>query len=155
MTQDNMRLGENDFLWETISEQNRKLIVWGLWFVVWVGLLLGIFYKVFYEYVVIYSALHALAFFFLFNFKVRPFPVQIRFAYLIWVLLGTYVPHMTILMYITTVGLGTNLFLNYCPLARMLYLLPWNREESFSLNLVKRVILTPPVPGLFKPKEQG
>jgi hypothetical protein len=36
----------------------------------------------------------------------------------------------------------------------MMYLLPWNREEPLSFNLLKRVILTPPVQGRFKPISQ-
>ncbi|MDS3862475.1 hypothetical protein RIF25_16895, partial [Thermosynechococcaceae cyanobacterium BACA0444] len=52
---------------------------------------------------------------------------------------------------VTTIGLAANLFFNYCPLARMMYLLPWNREEPFSFKLVLRVFLSPPVSGKFKP----
>jgi hypothetical protein len=104
-----------------------------------------------FEYVVIFSALHAVLFLVLFGFKVSPFPVQVRIAYFVWVAVGTYVPYMVILMYITLVGLATNLFLGYCPLARMIYLMPWNRDESLSLVLVRKVIFSPPMPGQFKP----
>ena len=62
-----------------------------------------------------------------------------------------FVTYLTVLMYITLVGLGTNLFLGYCPLARMMYLLPWNRDERFSLNLLAKVFLSAPTPGQFKP----
>lgn len=43
------------------------------------------------------------------------------------------------------------LFFRYCPLARMLYLLPWNRQEDFSVEFVARVFLSPPVEGRFRP----
>ena len=142
---------ENLNIIERMPQQTRRYLVWGLWFVTWLGLLAGLYDRVYYEYVVLFSALHALLFLVLFNFRVKEFPVQIRIAYLIWVVVGTYVPHMTILMYITTIGLATNLFLGYCPLARMVYLLPINREEPFSLDLVLCVFLTPPSPGRFKP----
>jgi hypothetical protein len=79
------------------------------------------------------------------------FPAQLRIAYFAWVAIGTYAPHTVILMYITALGLVANLFFGYCPLSRMLYLFPWNRGETFSAGLVARVILTPPVPGQFKP----
>ena len=62
---------------------------------------------------------------------------------------------MVILMYITLLGLTTNLFLGYCPLARMMYLMPWNRNEEFSLDLVSRVFLSPPVAGKVEPSPQS
>jgi hypothetical protein len=125
--------------------------MWGLWFVTWLGLVGGVFDRDIFEYVVIFSALHAVLFLVLNSLNVRPFPVQVRIAYFIWVAAGTYIPNMTILMYITLVGLGTNLFLGYCPLARMMYLMPWNRDEKFSLGLVGRVFFSPPMPGKFEP----
>ncbi len=151
MTQNSNELSINHSPWERMSPSTRKRLVWSLWFITWLGLMAGYFYRNFYDYVVIFSAFHVLLFFFLFQYQVKPFPVQLRLVYLVWVIIGTYVPHMVILMYITTIGLASNLFLNYCPLARMMYLLPWNREEPFSFNLLMRVILTPPVPGRFKP----
>ena len=63
--------------------------------------------------------------------------------------IGTYVPHMTVFLVIISVGLIGNLFFDYCLLARLLSLLPWNRHESFSLGLVQRALLTPP--GRFNP----
>jgi hypothetical protein len=130
----------------------RKRFFWILWFVTWIGLLAGLFDREFYEYVVIFSAAHALLVLFLLRFRVAAFPAQVRIAYYIWVAVGTYVPYMAILMYITTIGLATNLFASYCPLARMMNLFPWNREETFSLNLVARVFLSPPVAGKFRPR---
>ena len=130
---------------------NRRRLVWALWFVTWIGLIAGLFSRQFYEYVVFFSIAQGLLFIWLENFKLIAFPVQVRLAYVVWVAIGTYVPYMTFLMIITTIGLATNLFFGYCPLARSLYLLPINRDEPFSLNLVKRVFLTPPVKGRFKP----
>jgi len=81
--------------------------------------------------------------------------VQVRLAYLLWVLIGTFVPGMIILMYITTVGLAANLFFNYCPLARLMLLMPWNRSESLSLEFLRRVFLSPPSRGRFIPRKNG
>jgi hypothetical protein len=80
------------------------------------------------------------------------FPVQVRLAYVAWVAVGTYVPYMGFLMLITTIGLASNLFLSYCPLVRLLYLLPWDQSEPFSLKLVQRVFLSPSVDGRFSPR---
>ena len=143
---------QHDFLWDQIPQDIRKRFVWVLWLVTWIGVLAGLFDREFYEYVVIFSAAHALLVLFLLRFRVSAFPAQVRIAYCIWVVVGTYAPYMVILMHITTIGLATNLFANYCPLARMMYLLPWNREEPFSLNLVARVFLSPPVAGEFRPR---
>jgi hypothetical protein len=101
-----------------------------------VGLLVGLVDRNAYQFVVVFSAAHALLFLVLFAFRLEPFPVQVRIAYFLWVLVGTYVPHMTILMYITTVGLLGNLFFRYCPLARMIHLLPWNRR-AFLRDVLK------------------
>ncbi len=142
----------SDSLWDTMPGNIRRKILWVTWFITWVGLLAGFFNREFYEYVVFFSAAHAVVVLVLLQFNAAAFPAQVRIAYFLWVAVGTYVPYMTILMYITTVGLATNLFVGYCPLARMLCLLPWNRKEPFSLSLVMSVFLTPPVAGMFKPR---
>ncbi len=133
------------------TSTGRRKLVWTLWLITWLGLLAGLVQRQWYEAVVYFSAVHALLFIYLERFHWLAFPVQVRLAYAVWVAIGTYVPHMQILMYITTIGLATNLFWGYCPLARMLYLLPWNRREPFSFDLVRRVALTPPVNGRFTP----
>jgi hypothetical protein len=143
---------QHSSFWDRMPEHNRKRLVWGLWFVTWIGLLAGLFDSVFFEYVVFFSAAHALLVLILLRFQVKVFPAQVRIAYFAWVAVGTYVPYMVFLMYITVVGLATNLFFGYCPLARMLYLLPWNREEPFSFGLIARVFFSPPVVGQFKPR---
>jgi hypothetical protein len=138
-------------VWDRIPPEVRKPLIWILWFVTWTGLVAGLFDRTFFEYVVFFSAAHAVLFLALFGFNVTPFPVQVRIAYFIWVAVGTYVPYLGVLMYITLVGLATNIFLGYCPLARMMYLMPWNRNEKFSLGLIKRVFFSPPVVGKFEP----
>ena len=144
-----------DSIWDRIPRQRRKRLVWVLWFVTWLGLLAGLYNLVFYEYVVVFSAVHAVLFLILLRFIIKAFPVQVRIAYFIWVVVGTFVPYMIVLMYITTVGLFTNLFLNYCPLARIMYLMPWNRQQPLSTGLVYKVFLTPPVEGQFKPTKSA
>ena len=143
---------ESKVFWDRIPQPARQKLMWGLWFITWLGLIAGIVDDVYFEYVVIFSAVHAIVFVVFFRFNVRPFPVQVRIGYVVWVAVGTYVPYMVILMYITLVGLATNLFLDYCPLARMMYLLPWNRDEKISFDLARRVFLSAPVSGKFQPK---
>ena len=140
-----------DTAWERMTARSRKRLVWWLWLATWFLLLAGLFDRVFYEAVVWLTVGHALLVLALNRFRVAAFPVQVRLVYVVWVIVGTYVPHMTLLMYIPTLGLVGNLFFGYCPLARLMYLLPWNRQEAFSLGLVARVLLTPPTEGRFKP----
>lgn len=129
----------------------QRNLVWNLWLITWLGLLAGLLLRQFYEYVVYFSVFQVVLFLYIEQFKLIAFPVQVRIAYLIWVAIGTYIPCMSILMVITTIGLAANLFFGYCPLARMLYLLPLNRHEPLSFDLVKRVFLSPPVKGRFEP----
>ena len=144
-----------DTPWQHIAESTRKRLIWWLWLITWLLLLGGLFEQSFYPWVVILSALQSLLFLWLFRFRIDPFPVQVRLAYLLWTFLGTYAPGMIFLMYITTVGLPANLFLNYCPLARLMLLMPWNRTEPLSLTFFKRVFLSRPSLGRFVPRERG
>jgi hypothetical protein len=130
----------------------RRRLVWCLWLVTWAGLLAGLVEPRWYRAVVLFSIAHAALFLVLTRFRVAAFPNQVRIAYVLWVAAGTYLPGGVVLMWITTVGLATNLFWGYCPLARMLYLLPWNREVALSWSLVLRVVTTPPVSGRFTPR---
>jgi len=139
--------------WEQLSPQFRKRLVWWLWFVTWVALLCGLINRGYYDFVVLFSTLHAILFLILFRFQLRPFPIQVRIVYLLWVIVGSYIPYMLFLMHITTIGLAGNLFFKYCPLARLLHLCPWNRNEPLSLNFIGRVFLTPPTNGKFAPQQ--
>lgn len=138
----------------TLATPVRRKLVWSLWLITWLGLLAGLFFRQWYEFVVWFSVIHAAFFIYLERFNLIAFPVQVRLAYGVWVAIGTYVPYMTWLMWITTIGLAANLFVGYCPLARTLSLLPINRNEPLSFDLVKRVFLSPPVQGRFIPPQR-
>jgi hypothetical protein len=146
---------QSETYWDKINPRTQDQLVWGIWFLTWMFLLAGLYDRGYYAYVVGISAAHAVLFLVLFKFRVADFPVQLRIAYFTWVAVGTYVPYMVILMYITTIGLAANLFFGYCPLARIMYLMPWNRDEPFTGKLIMRTILAPPVKGAFKPTAPG
>ena len=74
------------------------------------------------------------------------FPVQTRVGYLGLLLLGQWDPFYFI-YYIQLIGTSAMVLFGYCPLARMLSLMPWNCREPFSLSLMKRTFLSPPVRG--------
>lgn len=70
------------------------------------------------------------------------FPVQIRFAYT-GLLIICQVPSLGWLYWVPTVGTFALVFFGYCPMARILSLLPRNRTEPMSVDLFRRTFLTP------------
>lgn len=74
------------------------------------------------------------------------FPVQVRFWYLMLLLLALPGP-MQWLYWIPMIGTWAQLIFGYCTMARLVSLFPWNRSESFSWPLVRRTFFTPPVRG--------
>ncbi len=76
----------------------------------------------------------------------RSFPVQVRAAYLGLLIAGTW-PPLAFLHAIQLVGTTAMVTVGYCPLARCVSLLPWNRRQPLTLALVKRTFLSAPVRG--------
>src|SRR5512140_720816 len=139
-----------DCPWSRLHPRVRRALVWILWAITWVGLVAGCFDARAWRWVVGFSVAHAAFVLSMVRFRPLVFPAQLRIAYAAWVALGTYVPHMTWMMYVATAGVGANLAFNWCPLSRLLYLLPWNREEPFDAGLPWRVFFSKPVPGRFR-----
>lgn len=74
------------------------------------------------------------------------FEVQVRMGYLGLLLAGT-LPGCWPLHVIQFVGVNLFVVAEYCPLARLLALAPWNRGQPLTLALLRRVFLSPPVHG--------
>ncbi len=74
------------------------------------------------------------------------FPVQVRLAYLLLLLVALPAPLQWI-YWLPTIGTWALVLFGYCPMARVVSLLPWNRKERFSLALVGRTFLSAPVRG--------
>jgi len=49
--------------------------------------------------------------------------------------------------WIQLAGTTAMVFVGYCPLARMLALMPWNRREPLDRERLVRVLFRPPVQG--------
>lgn len=78
--------------------------------------------------------------------RLLAFPVQVRLSYLL--LLCAALPEsMRWLYWLPATGTWAQVLFGYCPLARMLSLLPWNRRQPMSLALVKHTFLAAPVRG--------
>jgi hypothetical protein len=90
----------------------------------------------------------------LFHYVVRErgitaFPVQVRFWYLMLLIVA--LPEQLRLIYwIPTIGTWAQIIFGYCAMARFVSLFPWNRDEPFSFALVKKTFLSRPVRGSVK-----
>jgi hypothetical protein len=78
--------------------------------------------------------------------SLRAFDVQVRVAYLLLLCLGLAGP-LWPLHLIQFVGVNALLVADYCPLARLLVLLPWNRDVPLTAALLRWLVLSPPAPG--------
>jgi hypothetical protein len=72
--------------------------------------------------------------------------VQVRLSYLGLLLVGL-LPGLGMLHLLQLLGVNALLVADYCPMARLLVLAPWNRDVPLSMALVRWVLLSPPAPG--------
>jgi len=84
--------------------------------------------------------------FLLWHRSLRVLEVQVRLLYFALLVLGVRVPGLQPLLAFQLAGLTARLSLDYCLAARFMVLMPWNRSESLSVALVRRVFFTPPGP---------
>lgn len=78
--------------------------------------------------------------------SITAFPVQVRFCYLMFLIIALPEP-MQVIYWIPVVGTWAQLIFGYCTMARCVSLLPWNRKDSFTFNLITRTFFSRPVPG--------
>ena len=80
---------------------------------------------------------------------ITAFPVQVRFWYLMLLIVA--LPEQLRLIYwIPTIGTWAQIVFGYCAMARLVSLFPWNRDEPFSFALVKKTFFSRPVRGSVK-----
>jgi hypothetical protein len=80
----------------------------------------------------------------------HPWPVQIRMGFLALLVIGT-LPGMWWVYYSQLAGVTTMLAVGYCPMHRMLQLMPWNRRDPLTWSYVTTTFLTAPgAGGLFR-----
>ena len=72
------------------------------------------------------------------------YSVQIRVAYAA-LLLVAFVPELRWLYWAPMVGTLARVLFGYCLLSRLLSLMPWNRHEPITFDLLRRTLLPPPV----------
>ena len=78
--------------------------------------------------------------------RITAFPVQVRLGYLLLLALGTVSP-LGFIHWIQLAGTTAVVTVGYCPLARILVLMPWNRSRPLTAALVWNTIVSPPVAG--------
>ena len=77
---------------------------------------------------------------------VKAFPVQVRFWYLL-LLLVSFPAIMQWLYWVPLIGTWAQILFGYCAMARLVSLWPWNREEKFTMNLLIKTFFSRPVRG--------
>lgn len=78
--------------------------------------------------------------------SITAFPVQVRLGYLLLLLIA--LPDKLQLIYwIPVIGTWAQVLFGYCTMARTVSLLPWNRKEALSFDLLERTFLSAPVRG--------
>lgn len=157
----------SEFPWQQLDPNVRDNMVWWLWAITYIGSI-GAYLpdilpplveymqwegkwldqipsrKAWWDYIVYFSAFHAFLALHMFHWKIYPFPVQVRIVYFFLVLFGSTIPQLEFLMHETFVGNGANLMFGYCPLARIMSLLPWNHTETFSIKFLVTTIFSSP-----------
>ncbi|MBC8210513.1 MAG: hypothetical protein H8E21_05545 [Gammaproteobacteria bacterium] len=76
----------------------------------------------------------------------RAFPVQVRFWYLMLLIVALPQPLQWI-FWIPTIGTWAQILFGYCTMARCVSLLAWNRKEKFTLALLRKTFFSRPVKG--------
>ncbi len=78
--------------------------------------------------------------------SISAFPVQVRFWYLLLLIVALPKP-LQLIYWVPTIGTWARTIFGYCTMARCVSLFPWNRKEPLSLALLQRTFLTRPVRG--------
>lgn len=79
--------------------------------------------------------------------RLNGFAGQIRIVYLALLLFGT-LPGFAVIHVLQLIGTTTLLVFGYCPLARTLALLPWNRRTPLTCAAIVTAIVAPPRRGV-------
>ena len=78
--------------------------------------------------------------------SISAFPVQVRFCYLMLLLVALPEP-LQLIYWIPTIGTWAQIIFGYCTMARLVSLFPWNRSEPFTSALLMKTFFSRPVRG--------
>jgi hypothetical protein len=74
------------------------------------------------------------------------FPVQVRVAYLMLLILAFW-PPLYFVVYFVVLGTTAMVLFDYCFLARFMSLMPWNHQQPFNLALLMKTFVSKPMIG--------
>lgn len=77
--------------------------------------------------------------------SLRPYRVQVRLGFMTVAGLAL-LPELHRVLWIPLVGTTAQVLVGYCPMARLLDLMPWNREGQLTWRAVIDVVTRPPGP---------
>jgi len=120
--------------------------IWFYWAITDILLILGVFSKPEFLYGAIAFNLIQVIHFYWLTPQITNFAVQVRIAYLLLLLLALY-PPLFFIFYLQIIGTTAMILGNYCFLARVMSLMPWNSTKKLSLNLIKETFISKPVNG--------
>ncbi|BBN59493.1 hypothetical protein [Hydrogenovibrio marinus] len=78
--------------------------------------------------------------------SISAFPVQVRIAYTLLLLVAFWAP-MYWVLYFVILGTTAMVLFDYCFLARFMSLMPWNHNERYSVSMVFRTFFSKPISG--------
>lgn len=81
--------------------------------------------------------------------QLMSFPVQVRVAYLLLLIVALWSP-LSWVVYPVILGTTAMVLFDYCFLARFMSLMPWNHQQPFSFNLIFKTFFSKPVAGSVK-----
>ena len=84
--------------------------------------------------------------FFLREKSLSAFPVQVRIGYLSWFSIGL-LPYMQWMLWIQLACTCLSVLIDYCAMARLMALTPWNRKQPLSWRLILKTIFSRPFKG--------
>ena len=86
------------------------------------------------------------AHYFLREKSMTSFPVQVRIGFLL-ILTIAYPQPLRFIYWIPGIGLWAQIVFGYCGMARFMSIMPWNKEEQYSMALMSKTFLSKPVRG--------
>lgn len=78
--------------------------------------------------------------------SIKAFPVQVRFWYLMLLIIAL-PPPLQLIYWIPMIGTWAQVVFGYCAMARLVSLFPWNRNVPFTFALLMKTFFSRPVRG--------
>lgn len=123
-----------------------KSIAWWYWVASWLFIVAGLAgWEPGFFWVTALSAWQILHFVIL-EKSLTLFPVQVRMGFFLISLAGLW-PPLRFIYWIPAIGLFARVTIDYCLLARLMSLFPWNRKEPLTWDFIRRRIFSPPTNG--------